>query len=559
MAPGLSAFSLPCSVPYLSGSIHGPAPDHLITKACGLLLHRTEGPASTDFLSHMRIIGLTGGIACGKSTVSRLLREQHGVPFVDADAISHQVLAPGGLAHRRVVAAFGTSILDTKGAIDRKRLGALVFDNRALRRRLERIQMPHIALSLAWALFRHFLAGTAVVVLDAALLFETGLHRICSTVLAVHASDETQLARLLVRDRAGEEDARRRIAAQPMSPEVKAHRACVSLPNNTDRAALAEALDRVAPTLLRCSVGQRLARGPPLLLLAAATYVVLAGIGGVGGAGGTGGGVPPPWLLPLLTNTGLACALAAVALLVAFPADRAVASGGAYMVLLVSACCVLLPALLLRLLAAALLAVAVHALAQPKVLRASIGGGGGGGGGAVATEASDVLFAGSFNPLHEGHLDILRELCRAHPPPSTVFACIGFNPKKTYAVDVEARQAMLVAACAADEELAGRVQVRVVEQYPWRFALRHGVRFLYRGVRTWAQDGMAETLLAALNLVGPLLLEGTLPPTTRYVEATPHLAHISSTLVRKRAAEGGSLEGLVPAAVVAEVARAYSV
>ena len=100
----------------------------------------------------MKLLGLTGGIACGKSTVSRLLLAEYGVPVVDADAISHRVLAKGTLASRRVIAAFGTDIVGPDGTIDRKRLAALVFGDRAARRRLEKIQMPHIAIDLAASL-----------------------------------------------------------------------------------------------------------------------------------------------------------------------------------------------------------------------------------------------------------------------------------------------------------------------------------------------------------------------------------------------------------------------
>ena len=142
----------------------------------------------------MKILGLTGGIACGKTTVSGLLMAE-GLPVVDADAVSHQVLARGSLGYYRVVRTFGRGILSPDGAIDRKRLGALVFNDPALRRRLVRIQNPHIAISLLLELLGHFAAGRRVVVLDAALLFESGLHRVCGATIAVSLDGETQLAR----------------------------------------------------------------------------------------------------------------------------------------------------------------------------------------------------------------------------------------------------------------------------------------------------------------------------------------------------------------------------
>ena len=241
-----------------------PDPD---TADPGLVCHR------------MKLIGLTGGIACGKSTVSRFLLTEFGTPIIDLDAISHSVLQPGSFTHSRVVGTFGAEILTPEGSIDRKRLGALVFGDRALRRRLEAIQQPAIALRLLGALLYHFLVGTDVVVLDAALLYETGLHRICSVVVAVFVDDATQLSRLLARDRAGEDDARARLAAQPIAAREKAARAHVGLPNDSDEAALQQRLRQLAPSLLRPSSAQRIACAPSLLLLAAATSLGWSALG----------------------------------------------------------------------------------------------------------------------------------------------------------------------------------------------------------------------------------------------------------------------------------------
>ena len=172
----------------------------------------------------MKIVGLTGGIACGKSSVSLLLSAEHSMPIVDLDIIARQALAPGTWAFRKVVEAFGPTIL-SGGAIHRKRLGDIVFHDRAKRQKLNQVLQPWIALRLLWALVYEFSVGTAVLVVDAPLLFETGLHRICSVVLVVSVDPQTQLERLMARDNAGEADARARIAAQPLSCEAKAARA----------------------------------------------------------------------------------------------------------------------------------------------------------------------------------------------------------------------------------------------------------------------------------------------------------------------------------------------
>jgi len=170
-------------------------------------------------------------------------------------------------------------------------------------------------------------------------------------------------------------------------------------------------------------------------------------------------------------------------------------------------------------------------------------------------ENAHVLFAGSFNPMHSGHLVLLARAARRHPR-SKVFACVAYNPSKAYAVSPQVR-CELVASMVAAAGLAGRVEAVVVPQYPWRFGLGRGVVIMYRGIRTWQKDGTAESLLSALNVVGPLLLAAALPPDTRYIEASPELLDVSSTKVRKRAAAGESLVGLVPKGAEARVAELY--
>jgi dephospho-CoA kinase len=222
----------------------------------------------------MKIVGLAGGIACGKSSVSSLLREEHGIPVVDADAIAHAVLAPGTFATRSVASAFGPSVLRSDAGsattIDRQKLGALVFNDRAQRRQLEAIQRPYIALALLRQLLWHWLIGTAVVVLDAPLLFESGLHRLCSQVVCVHLGTALQLERLVARDpRAGDADARARIAAQPLSSDEKARRADVVLANEGSLADLTRRVRLMVPGLRSRSLIQRISGGRALLVAAA--------------------------------------------------------------------------------------------------------------------------------------------------------------------------------------------------------------------------------------------------------------------------------------------------
>jgi dephospho-CoA kinase len=156
------------------------------------------------------VIGLTGGIASGKSTVGRML-EDLGAAVVDADQLAREVVAPGTPGLEEVVAAFGQEVLDGEGRLARGRLGERVFADPGERKRLERILHPRIA-----ELARERLAAVRgrLAVYQAPLIFETGREKEFQGVLLVDCDPELQLARLMVRDRLEEADARARLAAQ---------------------------------------------------------------------------------------------------------------------------------------------------------------------------------------------------------------------------------------------------------------------------------------------------------------------------------------------------------
>ncbi len=161
------------------------------------------------------VIGVTGNIATGKSTVLDYLRSK-GAVIIDADKLAHQAMAPGGPAYQEVVAAFGQGILNPDGTINRKALGRIVFSDPEALRRLERILHPRVFEMVKEAIDK---APSPVVVLEAVKLLEAGLSStLCDEIWVVTASQETQLRRLKETRGMDAAQARRIMAAQ--SPQA---------------------------------------------------------------------------------------------------------------------------------------------------------------------------------------------------------------------------------------------------------------------------------------------------------------------------------------------------
>lgn len=167
-----------------------------------------------------RIFGLTGGIASGKSTVTKLFREE-GIPMVDADEVSHDVVAPGRPALRMLVRAFGDQILLPDGSLDRPKLGSIVFLDSSQRRLLDNILQGTI-LDEIRSRTRGFAKSNPLVGLDAALIIERGHQDEYRPLVVVAVSIEVQLKRIQERDGFTEAEARARISSQlPMEEKVK--------------------------------------------------------------------------------------------------------------------------------------------------------------------------------------------------------------------------------------------------------------------------------------------------------------------------------------------------
>ena len=158
-------------------------------------------------------LGLTGGIASGKSAVAAMLREL-GFAVLDADALGHKLIEPGQAAYAEVIQEFGSSIADSSGSIDRSKLGAVVFADRAKLDRLNAIVHPRVAevILSQFEVWRRAGVRDAVFV-EAALLVESGIHKKLDGLVVVWCTPEQQLERLVARG-LSEAEARRRISAQ---------------------------------------------------------------------------------------------------------------------------------------------------------------------------------------------------------------------------------------------------------------------------------------------------------------------------------------------------------
>ena len=169
----------------------------------------------------MKVIGLTGGIGSGKSTVSQFLAEL-GATIIDADKIGHETFKPETEAWREVVAAFGQQIVAANGTIDREKLGTIVFSNPEARARLNQIMHPRIYEVVRAQLAEYQRQGVSVVVLEAPLLVEAGWTSLVDEVWVTTASEDTVLKRLRERTGLSEVESQTRIRAQlPTEKRIK--------------------------------------------------------------------------------------------------------------------------------------------------------------------------------------------------------------------------------------------------------------------------------------------------------------------------------------------------
>lgn len=172
--------------------------------------------------SNIKVIGLTGGIATGKSSVARFFEEQ-GAPVIDADMLSREAVSPGSRALKSIETEFGPGILLPDGGLDRKRLGRLVFADAAKRRWLEEIIHPEIKRLAEERIALAAKSGYRVLFYVAPLLIESGVSDRVDEIWVVTVRPEVQLARLMARDSLGREEAGRIISSQMPLAEKESH------------------------------------------------------------------------------------------------------------------------------------------------------------------------------------------------------------------------------------------------------------------------------------------------------------------------------------------------
>ena len=189
----------------------------------------------------MKIIGLTGGIGTGKSTVSAYLA-QKGCKIIDADLISHQMTEAGSPCLAEIKAAFGEDVFLRDGNLDRKKVGRLVFADATKKKTLEQIITRRVIEKTLRILQDCRVQQEALVVLDAPLLFECGMQRYTDETWLVVCRTETRLRRIAARDGLAEEDIQKRIANQ-MSTEQKEKLADYIIDNSRDLAWLYAQID----------------------------------------------------------------------------------------------------------------------------------------------------------------------------------------------------------------------------------------------------------------------------------------------------------------------------
>ena len=177
----------------------------------------------------MKIVGLTGGISSGKSTVSSYLK-QLKIPVIDADEVARKVVEPNSQGARKIRKTFSSDVFEEDGSLNRQKLGALIFSNAENRQKLDDLLQPLIKIMILDEIEEYRQKGENMIVLDLPLLFEKQYEELCEEIIVVYIPKELQLERLMKRNQYTKQEALSRIDSQ-LSIEEKRKRATVLLDN----------------------------------------------------------------------------------------------------------------------------------------------------------------------------------------------------------------------------------------------------------------------------------------------------------------------------------------
>ncbi|MFI8720216.1 dephospho-CoA kinase [Bacillus altitudinis] len=189
------------------------------------------------------VIGLTGGIASGKSTVSQMIKEK-GIRVVDADIIANEAVSKGSAALHQIVQTFGEEVLLPNGELNRQQLGAIIFSDEEKRKKLNAIVHPEVRKEMLEQRDEGVSNNETFVVLDIPLLFESKLEGLVDRIIVVYTTPELQLSRLMNRNDLSEEEALNRIhSQQPL--EEKCQKADRVIENTKDLAFIRKQLENI--------------------------------------------------------------------------------------------------------------------------------------------------------------------------------------------------------------------------------------------------------------------------------------------------------------------------
>ena len=224
----------------------------------------------------MKLVVLTGGIACGKTTVANILKKKYNIPIVDSDKITYQLQEPGGEAYVPIVKYFGESILNEDKTLNRKQLGNIIFQNREKRLVLNKIVHPLVLKTLFKNTVKHWIEREPIVILDIPLFFEIKMPKfLFNDIITVSTNKELQLQRLMKRNTLTEEEAKNRINSQ-MPLEIKCKNSTIVINNETNIEDLENQIDSIVKNWKRSNPILTLYQDPMIVLIVFLVFIFLS-------------------------------------------------------------------------------------------------------------------------------------------------------------------------------------------------------------------------------------------------------------------------------------------